>query len=622
MNKRVCNFINKNYIMDVLIYIYTIYIYLMYNDHNDGLIHFYNGDKIYKSLYVAIIMNESIVVGINLIRACYNTIMSKIYITYNYLMETDMKAIIKKININSIRYDVNNMNTFNKYILYMMVLLISLIYKILFWTSNDFIINIILLSLTLRPFKTLILNSEYFLRIRRSIDKKINTTMSYILSKIASKAINNLNIICMDVCPNINYYELTPFFDNFHDYKYYIILIIKSIFSHIIVSSFKNSNYSVIKYIFTFIHKYQIEELSYLRNILNNSNDANILTKKDISKIIASREWKKLFSQKSINSILHILKNANSNSHYIDTITNDIMFNILRYFTFWTFLYISQLFSIICDLLIFYKHTIEPNKKTICYRDLLYNLIAYILGIFVIYNYSFNIGSLICVYGHNFINVLINIAKDIELYKIYNKLTLYIITSSLVSILEHNYLHQLILYYYYDRYFDGNFIMLVIYILSSISNFNLYHVLSLCLFFYVLSITLYQNNKQLLFQLNENYIKLCQSNDISSYYSNKLSINNKLLLTHIPNSIINDQLIPIKQHNIIKDHNINNNDFNYIYIAPDLFDKNNDTEYCNNLFDKNYFVIDNTTNNNHIKDYSHTSDFDDNEFVILNNYII
>ena len=476
--------------IDVMIYVYII-------------IYFLN-----QSLYVAIVMNESIIVGIDLIKTCIELsgTTDKIYIKLNENKEDEIRTTIEHVNHNLITYNMYNMSMYSKYIFYVLLISVSYIYKILLWTSNDHIINVLLLLLTTKPLKTLIFNCEYFIKLIEKIDAKLNNIYCYVLSKISAIAINNLNKICIGIDSNIRYYELLNFFENFSEYKDSIMIALKSIMNHMVVASFKNSKNSMVRYIFTFIHKYQIEELTYISNILNNSNDLNLLTKPEIGAIIQSRNWNKLLAQKSINSILRILAKVNDDTKYVQININKIMFSVLRYFTFWTFIYVNQIVAILSDILIIYRGKIEVSKI---------NIAAYILGILIVNIYSYSVGTFICVYGHLFINIIINFLKDVEISKFYNKTTKYICAATSICVLRHAFLSQVLMAFYYNRNYNnnninniyGNILMLTIYLLSMFSNFYFVHIILTCLVYYIVSLFLCESHTILFFKLDEIYIK-------------------------------------------------------------------------------------------------------------------
>jgi len=474
-------------------------------------------------------MNDSIIIGISLIKIClFFTDVSRtsdninnIYINYNKAQESEMENIIERINHKSITYNKNNINLYTKNVYYIMLLMISYIYKLLFWTNNDVIINILLLSLTTKSLKTLIFNHNYYIYVIQKIDEKVKNIYCYVLSKITTSAINNLNIICIGIHPDIKYYELLNFFENFKNYKDNMIVAIKSIINHLVVSSFKNSNNSVVRYLFTFIHKYQIEELSYVGNILNNTNDANLLTKKEIGTIIQNRNWNKLSSQKSINSVLKILTTANNDNDYIQININKLMFNILRYFTIWTFIYVNLYFAILSDCVVIHRAKINISK---------YNILAYIIGIIIIYFYSYGVGTFICVFGHLFIEIFLNFIKDVNTNKIYNKMCKYIFMSYSICCLRQYFLPQLLMISYYNNDKYGNLIMAFIYLLSTLSTFNIFHITCICLICYVSSIILCETENKLLFELDEVYIKKPNSTikmNIIQDTNTVLEINNK-----------------------------------------------------------------------------------------------
>ena len=501
-------------IIDIIIFIYVIYYFVT------------------KSLYLGIIMNESIIIGIDLFKTCFlfdykkrlcSTIMSIIkpstvnidtiitYDKYNKLVEQDMRNIIKKVNNKYIKYRPDNIRTFNKYIFYLLLLIISYLYKILFWTNNDLLINIFLLMLTLRPFKTIIYNFSYFGILVNKVQEAIKKIICYILSKLSVVAITDLNMICIGINPNVKYYELLNFFENIYDYKDNIMMIIKSILNHFIITSFKKSSSPLIKYIFTFIHKYQIEELSYVTNILNSSTDANLMTKKDIGEIITNKKWDKLLLQKSINSILHILKNENNDKKYITNNTNEFMFSLLRYFTLWTFVYVNPLIAVLIDLIIIYK---------IHFKLTVYHVISYIIGLYILLFSSLEVGTLICIYGNILLKVLYNFIKDINIYRLYNELTVNIITSLMIGIGSNILItNNMLMYKYYlvqmSYYFYKNYkitpkyiIMLILYVLSLLQNFNIIHMMIINTLFYIVSVFNIEPKYKLSYTLNEKYIKM------------------------------------------------------------------------------------------------------------------
>ena len=504
--------LSLNNIIDIIIFAYVVYYFL------------------FQSLYVGIIMNESIIIGIDLLKTCflydykkkiYPTLMSILrpsavnidtnitYDKFNKLIETDMKNIIKIVKHNSVVFNPNNISIYNKYIFYIILMSISFLYKILFWTKNDSLINILLLMLTLRPFKTVIYNSVYYNRIVNKIMNNLNAICCYILSKISVLAINDLNMMCIGIHPNVRYYELLNFYENISSYKDDIIIVIKSILNHFIISSFKNSSSPFIKYIFTFIHKYQIEELSYITNILNNSKDVNIMTKEEIGEIIVNKKWTKLLSQKSINSILHILKIENNNTKYVNTNLNKMMFSVLRYFTLWTFVYVNPLIAIICDLIIIYKTH---------YKLTIYHIIAYLIGLYILIFSSLDVGTFICIYGSIFLKIIFNFIKDINVYRLYNYITKYIIASYIICIVSkllfcNNLpiykfvMSQMTVYFLLKERSVSHIIMSLIYLLSTIQLFNIYHLTIISVLFYIGTIFVCEPEYKLYFNLNEKYIK-------------------------------------------------------------------------------------------------------------------
>ena len=76
-----------------------------------------------------------------------------------------------------------------------------------------------------------------------------------------------------------------------NDSSKYILTFTKQFISVYIINTFKNNDNPMIKYIFTFIHKYTNEEL---KNIINSKIDDPI----NISSIINKRQWKELLNIK------------------------------------------------------------------------------------------------------------------------------------------------------------------------------------------------------------------------------------------------------------------------------------------------------------------------------------
>jgi hypothetical protein len=121
-------------IMEILPYIIDVFVCIY------SIIYFMN-----KSLYEAIIMNESIIVGIDLIRTCIvsENGSNNIYINYNKRIEFDMENTINTVNritnmagfpflfhgasCKSFNYKSSNNSTYNKYIFYIIFSLFSIL---------------------------------------------------------------------------------------------------------------------------------------------------------------------------------------------------------------------------------------------------------------------------------------------------------------------------------------------------------------------------------------------------------------------------------------------------------------------------------------------------------------
>ena len=161
-------------------------------------------------------------------------------------------------------------------------------------------------------------------------------------------------------------------------------------------------------------------------------------------------------------------------------------------------MYINQILAILCDLWIIYRCKIKMSRT---------NIYAYILGIMIINFYSYSIGTFICVYGHFFIDIIINFLKDVEIHKFYNKFTKYICVASSICIFQHHFLSQLIMIFYYNDNLYGNLLMMAIYILSRLSMFNMIHIIAICMIFYIISLFLCESETVLFFKLDEIYIK-------------------------------------------------------------------------------------------------------------------
>jgi len=523
-------FIMKPNTIDILIYMYILVYYI-----ND-------------SLYLQIIMNDGIIMSIDLLQTYLQSYTNtfELYNNYNKLIENNMVNIIDYIKHPNINYNSKNSKVVNKYIYYVLLIIIKYICQIFFWTNNHYYINSLLLFFTIRPIKSLIYNWSYFNKLSKKVIDLLYNLFIYLLSKFSAYIINKSDVLCIEISPKIKYYELFIFFDKIHHFKENIITIIKLISNYVIIRWLRNSKSSFIKYIFTFIHKYQIEELSYITNLFNKSNkfkqfdELNLQSNKtDISNIISSRQWNKLLTQKSINNILSIIETDIP----IQTKNNkQIEITILQYMTCWTCVYINPVLAIIVDLFFVY------NDKKIT----LFKIIGYIMGYYICLLNYLDVGTFVFIYSSNIIKILFNFVKDINIYKLYNYTTKYILLSYIISIIlivliNYNIIiptygiYQLYLIKYIDCIiFKNNILFYLLFFLLYLTNLNIFHLSSVCILLYVISLFICETEYKLYCTVNENYIDIPKIDVEPISYKWVLFNNEKLSSDTISNADYNN----------------------------------------------------------------------------------
>jgi hypothetical protein len=197
--------------------------------------------------------------NIDYINEEYNNFILNQYIYKFIECNNYINNIISYFNLQAnfiITFDSININTFNKNILYLFLIIISEIFKIIFWTNQIYILDSVLVLLTLPFLSIYILNIPIFIKICNKIKYYCYYTYYYIISKITAFTINKLYNLCFQKNININYIEFLDFFENMNDSSKYILTFTKQFISVYIIHTFKNNDNPMIKYIFTFIHKY------------------------------------------------------------------------------------------------------------------------------------------------------------------------------------------------------------------------------------------------------------------------------------------------------------------------------------------------------------------------------
>lgn len=460
----------------------------------------------FDSLYILIISIESCITGLNLLYICYNmNDINNIYDEYNTLVLN--QYIHKFIQCNdiichnfhcNIIYDSYNINVINKNIFYVLLIILLEIFKILIWNNKILLLENFLVILTLPSLSIYILNIPMFIKICTTIKNYMLYIYYYIVSRITAFTINKLCKLCFDENNiEINYIELIDFFENINNSTIYIITFIKQFISVYVIYVFKNNNNNFIKYIFTIIHKYTNEELTYILN--NKIEDPKI-----IYNIIQKRQWKKLLTTKSINSMFYIYNNLpNSKNNYFQNKINEYVFNFIRFSTLWTITSMNKIIGCIFELMMIYKLKILKIN---------FNIVFHVIGMILIYINLFNVGAFMCVFGHLFSNIVYNIIKK------YNNMTIYVLLSLLI-ITSNIYFFIVILFVLYYINIYGGLLMSVIYLFSFISNFNIVHIILLCIITHIITFIFYDNYKPIIIkEINENYIKPIECNSIENDY--------------------------------------------------------------------------------------------------------
>lgn len=422
------------------------------------------------SLYTLIIMQEGIYYGIELLLVTCSSSISTVKIEPNNIMgqynERIYKNIRKLTDIFSLEYNQNYLDIVNKYIWIGLLLATKLAIQSILWINIPYWLYCIYGLLAGVSIRSIIARTQWFNYISNYIRLGMKYLANYILSKITARLINNTSICILGTNPEIEHSEIFKFYENIEYCKELILSISKAIASYIIIYICKNNPNRVIKYIFTFVHKYRIEEFS----IFADSSGSN-LTKDEIHQLIVNKDWDKLISQKTINSIGYILSNA-PKSNYFDKKLAEFGFDLLRFFTCWTFCTINQYFGLIMDLLITHKVTI-----------------GHVLGIFT---NSHELTGLVVVYSQPIINILIGLINEKNLNKSHNALSPYIYGSVPIVLLSHYYIFILLLLTYnYPKLELG--ISWAIYGLSWLSGFATPHIIILCLLSHILSFRFYPN---------------------------------------------------------------------------------------------------------------------------------
>jgi hypothetical protein len=408
--------------------------------------------------------------------------------------------------------DLYKIDILNRYIFYIFLEIIYLIFCGFLWNYPIKIIYYFLLTM-ICPIILNYLYLKYFDFMIKLIENEKKKFIKIIICKQFAIAINIISEICIELNPKMKYYELVFMFEDYEKTKNNFINLLKRFLMISFIHYTKKSNYKIYGKLLAYFYNIRTGELI-------ESIDLET-AKKKFRNVIINRKWERLLNTDILQSIIYIYSlQENNDINYIELCVTKFNYMLIKMFTIWTlgeFFKNSYLIPILSIFFILYKKSMKDiiNKKLI--YNYIFRIIALILGYF--YKNYFLI-SFICEFGYLIIfNKLMNgiffylykkSKKFIKIFIHFNEYNIYLISIILyIKILKIliNYCYILIipeyilLNYFFiiininDLYKRISITILLIF--GLISNYNDLHNLFMILIIYLIfNIKKYYNNNK------------------------------------------------------------------------------------------------------------------------------
>lgn len=241
-----------------------------------------------------------------------------------------------------------------KYVLFILVHLLSMIGHVLFWNSfwPCFLTDSIFLLISL-PVMTILITSNvvYETVIYQYFVERAIYAIVYCISLAMTRIINLLvSTLTMDYVP-VEHYEILKLYE--HDYTFVrsrqpegssrgggmTFVFFKSVLSQSLLHYLKKGKHGFYSYVIDISHRYQLGGPTQVTDMFLNKRELLDRQVKELTKMINERRWHDFVTSKTINMLFEIYDNRNTSMYAarIGNAVKELQLNILRFMTLWTF---------------------------------------------------------------------------------------------------------------------------------------------------------------------------------------------------------------------------------------------------------------------------------------------